>query len=143
MKYNNQQAVFDHVASHLAQQKVCALVLTKNDTGYGGYCQLRGDNNTSCAVGCLIPDDEYMPEMEALSSLSVVAKKGPLFEWCVKNVAPELMPLIKSLQRVHDSGHEWWSDNLQKCAKENQLEFDQRAFDRHLAQPVQATGETA
>ena len=37
-------------------------------------CAYRGDQGTMCAVGCLISDEEYVPEMEYKSAFQVVSK---------------------------------------------------------------------
>lgn len=53
---NDLQAVFNYVILHLRRQKV------RSDGN--GECLYRGRHNTSCAVGCLIPDSRYTESME-------------------------------------------------------------------------------
>lgn len=35
-----------------------------------GACRLRGEGDTKCAIGHLIPDDKYFPEMEYTSFIN-------------------------------------------------------------------------
>ena len=50
------QEIFDTVAEHLFTQGKQAV----SDKG----CAYRGRDNTTCAVGCLIKDSEYLPAMD-------------------------------------------------------------------------------
>ena len=48
-------------------------------------CAYRGDDNTMCAVGCLISDEEYGPEMEDLTARQVAywhLSAFPFFAGC-------------------------------------------------------------
>lgn len=91
---NNQQT-FDRIVAHLRQQKRQSV----NDHS----CLYRGPNGTSCAVGCLIPDDLYDPKMEGNSVESVCdvyPSVGRMFrEWGVDPC------LLTDMQRVHDDFH--------------------------------------
>ncbi len=52
----NNQEIYDKVSKHL---------LTQNKKSkLDGKCSYRGDNHTSCAIGCLIPYDLYDSQME-------------------------------------------------------------------------------
>lgn len=48
-----EQQVFDQVAGHL---------LTQKEVLPSPACFYRGPNGLKCAAGCLIANDEYMPE---------------------------------------------------------------------------------
>jgi hypothetical protein len=52
--------LFIKVKNHLLTQNKKAYV----DLDINGSCALRGMDNTKCAVGCLIPDELYNPDME-------------------------------------------------------------------------------
>lgn len=54
------QSIFDEVLFKLRAQG-------KSSTGDNNECLYRGNDNTKCAVGHLIPDDEYSPDMEGVS----------------------------------------------------------------------------
>lgn len=71
---NNQEA-FDKIAEHLLTQKVQA----RNDADTN--CAYRGRGGTKCAVGCLIPDELYDPDMEGEDA----------------GMLPELFPQLKPL----------------------------------------------
>lgn len=81
-----EQEVFDQVATHLLRQGDKA-------TDRTGYCVYRGSNNTACAAGCLIADDEYDEQMETHGWHSLV-RRG--------RVPKEHEDFISKLQRIHD-----------------------------------------
>lgn len=84
----NRQEIFDTVVRHLhAQGKPCVV---------NGYCRYRGPDNTRCAIGVLILDEFYTPDLE-----------GKLVR---------TNPVWKSLQSsLNDSldGEKWFFDDLQ------------------------------
>ena len=94
----NQEA-FDKVTAHLLKQQV------KSYSQEEG-CMYRGPNGTMCAVGCLIPDEDYRPKFEGLSVRPTklqTTHKGykELAEAVGKlGVSPWL---LYCLQRVHDA----------------------------------------
>lgn len=59
MKFDKQK-IFNKVATHLLKQNEKAL-------NCHDACQYRGDGGTSCALGCLIPDDLYAKRLEGHS----------------------------------------------------------------------------
>lgn len=107
------QQVFDTVAKHLLTQNVRAI------DEYG--CKYRGPNNTKCAAGCLIPDEEYTEELED--------QGWGLF---VNNTTGEAIPcsdahyeLISHLQHVHDEYPVCdWKRKLIDVANEHNLNYD-------------------
>ena len=83
------QEVYDTVCAHLAQQK------TRSHLD-GQGCAYRGREGRKCAVGCLISDDEYSPDMECkiVGTLS-----------CYGELPDRLRPfvhLLRELQKAHD-----------------------------------------
>jgi len=80
------EEVFEYIKHHLlTQMKRC--VDDKGD------CLYRNKQGLKCAAGCLIADDEYIPEIENKSWYSLVVEK----------FAPEdHMELIQEMQRIHD-----------------------------------------
>ena len=62
LEYTN-QSVYDKVCAHLAAQKTRSM----NANG----CAYRGALGRSCAVGCLIPDEIYDPDMDLDKSVGV------------------------------------------------------------------------
>lgn len=99
------QEIFDIVAKHLLTQNCKAL-------GLDGRCSYRGDAGTKCAVGILISDEEYYPEMEGFN---VTGLKLP----------DRLLPHIDFLTRfqiIHDGCNvEDWEALLLNTAKKYHL----------------------
>jgi hypothetical protein len=85
------QEIFDKVAKHLLAQGAQAL------SPQTGACKYRA-GGLACAVGCLIPDEEYSLALEGLTVKELVGK-GLL--------PPSLggvdIGLLTKLQQVHDS----------------------------------------
>lgn len=96
----NAQQVFNKVADHLWTQGESSLDSTD-------MCSYRGANGTSCAVGCLIPDDVYTRGMESQGVHSLV-------DWCetqgitLPAEIPEHINMLCELQKLHDL---WFKSN--------------------------------
>jgi hypothetical protein len=89
-----QQETFEFVARHLFAQGHKAV------GGRSERCMYRGADGSTCAVGCLIPDDDYSTDMEMLTAAALVRRFG--------NQLPSFMKrqvrLLGDLQSVHDNG---------------------------------------
>lgn len=102
------QEIFDTVAKHL---------LTQNARSVGSYfetggCRYRGPNGLKCAVGCLIPDELYDPEMEGHGSTFLVMNYPELGFHGVSR-------LLSHLQSIHDHDDvKWWPEGLRSLAAE-------------------------
>ena len=99
------QQVFDTVARHLLLQKGRAYD--------EGACQYRDKQGRKCAIGCLIPDEMYLPDMEGMGVLSLLdhfSQVKDLFDDTL--IRPYFVGagLLTALQTVHD-GRSFWSDN--------------------------------
>ena len=124
----NDQEIFDIVKSHLLTQKKAAQIPG------GNRCQYRL-GELKCAVGVLIPDTEYVPEMEfaSMSSLTDIDFPGRTEETkkAVKlltkvfdkiNISPKSYRLLKALQDIHDySSPHYWENELIYLAKKFDL----------------------
>ena len=105
------QEIFDKVSKHLLIQK-CKSMNTQEE------CQYRGEN-TSCAVGCLIPDDLYDSIIEGwvfvgsdYSAETVGEKKLHRILSCI-GITKENDRIIKDLQHCHDSNAvSMWREQL-------------------------------
>ncbi len=108
------QEVFDKVATHLLTQK-------KKSIGEDG-CSYRGEDNTSCAVGCLIPDSKYTPEIEGAGVQGLYTENqtnslirlrkilGEVLNW---DFDKENTIFLRELQYIHDRKDvEYWKDSL-------------------------------
>ena len=104
------QAVFDKVVKHLLTQK-------RRSEGKRG-CAYRGKGGDMCAVGCLISDKAYDPEIEgfavhATEVLVTLAKSG---------VPTYNRALLTDLQYVHDECPiSRWKDRLRNLANHHNL----------------------
>lgn len=113
------QQVFEQVANHLLTQGRKSIV--------GGACQYRGGDNTMCAAGCLIGDDEYNASMMEGSSWRSLE---------IGKVVPFAhSKLIHALQRIHDGfPTDRWLELLTEEAKYRGLDasFLRKYVDQEL-----------
>lgn len=103
----NQEA-FDKAAAHLLQQGRRAVAPIRNAdgsfvSGGGTACRYRAPNGDACAIGCLIPDDEYLPSMEGCSAARLILGRVEDRVFVPPPSLAGLDPsLLASLQSVHD-----------------------------------------
>jgi len=103
---NTIQEVFDRVVAHLIKQGKQSLT-EENRYSYSGGCSYRGVNGTSCAVGCLIPDDEYKVVLEGVSVIELLGEKSvPTLNSLNDNIEG-LECILLDLQVFHDNAHNW------------------------------------
>lgn len=139
IEFLTMQQVFDRVATHLLTQNAQSKgPYTDYSDGYwtevDNACAYRGANGMKCAVGCLIPDDEYDERFEGaavtavrpqpmLSPNAYGVHKGKLLAKALRaggvNTTNErLLELLSELQQVHDtSSPKHWREELLKVAK--------------------------
>ena len=112
----NQEA-FTTVKDHLlAQGKRSMAPYSSYDSGGAWRCAYRGADGLKCALGILIPDDEYTPELEG----------NEFMELCP--VPPSLRgideDLLSALQCVHDYAQPSdWHSELKTIAEMHHLTF--------------------
>jgi hypothetical protein len=99
------QGMFDTVTRHLFTQGRPAVMTEDMSVGAGmstgmtpGSCMYRGPGATKCAVGCLIPDENYKVELENISASDTRILSA------VGATDYALLDLMSDLQHVHDSG---------------------------------------
>ena len=105
------QAVFDKVVKHLLTQK------RRSESKRGG-CAYRGKGGDMCAVGCLISDKAYDPEIEGF----VVHATEVLAKLAESGVPTYNRTLLTDLQDIHDRievNH--WKTHLKDLAKHHNL----------------------
>ena len=94
------QEIFDTVARHLiAQGKQSSRGPT---IGEKSGCLYRGPNGLKCAVGVLIDDADYNPDMEGKSANLPIVRDA-----LSKKVSTLHMPLVAALQETHDKHDSW------------------------------------
>lgn len=85
---SSSQEVFDWISYNLLRQNAHSMV-----AGLGLGCAYRGYNNTKCAVGWLMSDDEYSPDFEGHGWSRLVASY---------KLSRKHLNIINELQYVHD-----------------------------------------
>lgn len=120
----NKQKVFDKVATHLLTQKRKSMKRTRKDCfdGKGVLCMYRGPNGTMCAVGCLIKDKYYDPNLENKNVFC-----GEVHDVLCKSVngftgSQSEIRFMSDLQRIHDDHHpNQWKKELKNFAEHEGL----------------------
>ena len=106
------QEIFDQVVRHLLTQR-------RRATGSGdrnGLCSYRTPEGLRCAVGCLIPDDVYTPDMEDKGIDDLIE------DWEELSWMREHEKLLSKLQYVHDNEDvDDWEKELAQVALDNEL----------------------
>lgn len=109
----NNQEIFDKVARHLLIQGVKSISIAFDEGA--GDCKYRGPNGTMCAIGCLIPDAEYLESMEGFNIAGVSS-----ISRTIRNLDHMF---LASLQRIHDNySPEEWKARLNTLASEVNLD---------------------
>lgn len=117
----NTQEAFTTAARHLLTQKERAIKSNFNNL-LVSMCAYRGEDGKKCAVGCLIPDELYLKEMEGWPVRRLVID-FPSIASLFKDVD---VSLLKKLQFLHDDPIETphWSIQLRHFAKEFDLKWE-------------------
>ncbi len=109
------QEVFDFVANHLRKQGMPA-----TEHGECRYRAIHNKQRVSCAVGCLITNEEYSSQMEQISFQDLLKQdllptrdtEGVLTLW------GQHKELLQTLQSLHDASNAWHTtENLEKRLK--------------------------
>jgi len=119
----NLQEIFNKVASHLLKQNEKSKAIVP-----GLYhepifdCAYRGETGLMCAVGCLISDAAYHPNLEGKSA-DADEVVSALFASGIDSYDEVVISLLSNIQAIHDGDepHEWKS-SLNDLADSYQLE---------------------
>jgi hypothetical protein len=107
----NRKEIIERVTEHLLGQGVPSVA--GNDVGYS--CAYRGADGLKCAVGCLITDEAYTPDLEGegvRNPLVVAALEKSGIE-----CTPSILNLLNELQEIHDfEDPEAWAARLEKVS---------------------------
>lgn len=100
------KATLQIVANHLAKQRQPAKRTHPNANFERQVCAYRGDNNTSCGIGHLIPNDLYTPAIEDTYAKTFLNHLGGLFDaedhQAVKAVGDHLTSLFSDITAPHE-----------------------------------------
>ena len=114
----NRQEIYNTVAKHLLTQGVASRI--ERGPGTIPACMYRGPNGTKCAVGCLISDDEYKPELE-YHTLEMLWRDFPQLS-AFQNVDENDITFLANLQTIHDVyTPDTWKMLLEKFAMDHGL----------------------
>jgi hypothetical protein len=109
------QEIFDKVVEHLAKQgKRARIAVSPGDF----RCKYRTPDGLKCAVGVLIPDELYDPEMDSgIVDILYILKQGKFPQL---NLLIRHMYLLAALQSIHDNEDNWaypWKmpEELEAC----------------------------
>lgn len=126
----NKQEVFNEVADHLARQKRASTAHMAMPAGYSSACLYRTPEGLACAVGALIPNEEYSPTFERCTATTILrtASKHPETYPTLAQYVP-FTTMLHDLQEVHDTTTSadiaaWWKAGLIEVAMKHSLEFD-------------------
>ena len=108
------QQIFDTVSTHLLTQN-------RKASNSGGDCFFRTEDGATCAVGCLIPEAAYYPEMEGLHIDELLRDRLlPVGE----DNRDQKYELLRDLQHIHDCSDVIdWADRLDAYARNHSLTF--------------------
>lgn len=114
------QEIFSKVKKHLLAQ----MKKSMRESPKGRVCAYRGENNTSCSVGCLISDSEYKVNMEGYAVNRLLNNFNDLVQTILPNDLNEEegMYFLVLLQEIHDMCPvSDWKYQLEKLESEQSL----------------------
>lgn len=102
-------AMSEKIRDHLNTQRARATIL--DDYGYP-RCLYRADGGLMCAVGCLIPNERYNPELEGPCASTPCITRAVLGYDLPEDVSGDAFRyLLNEWQRYHDSDeYQDWID---------------------------------
>lgn len=125
----NMQDIFNKVVTHLAQQGVQSTKHNDSSNDFIDFCAYRGNNGTSCAIGCLILDQFYFPDMEREAVSSCYVRKALVSSGVLESINPKEQPVLiieflGGLQVIHDRDQPHkWKDSYTTLAKDYGLQM--------------------
>lgn len=109
---NKTQEMFNRSVKGLMDQGMVKSSAPRTATSSVNTCMYRGPNNTKCAAGHLIEDEDYDPDMENKPINIVVNMYRDLKSFVGMVHNPNLLAMVGQLQKVHDHKKplEWLSE---------------------------------
>jgi len=103
--------VFEYVKNHLLKQN--------EQSSHGSGCAYRGAYGMSCAVGCLIDDDQYnegLEDYDVFDGGVIDALLESVGDWLVEvddRLSDKRILMLRLLQRIHDCTQPYtWEHDL-------------------------------
>lgn len=111
------QQLFDTVVTHLRAQHA------RSQSADTLTCLYRSPDNLKCAVGALIPDEVYAPDMEC-SLYTLIFYKGALLTKELHAEFSTHFDLLQRLQTTHDKVEiEDWENEFKNIAALSALQY--------------------
>lgn len=109
-KLSANQKAFNKAVKFLLKQNV-------QSVGKSGYiCAYRGQNNTRCGAGCLIPNSLYSVDMEG-----DICTPLSLAGWTIGRLGYDIS-FVRKIQRIHDGCcPDRWREKFEELAEEEGL----------------------
>ena len=131
------QEIFDRVAQHLVTQGMRSMTMNPENSDLPAICSYKNPDGLKCAVGVLIPDAVYAPEMEGRAICTVsrlfdsgYAEEGTnLLGQALLDVGVDIRDenvsaLLQRLQDIHDEGEvSLWPEALKAAADDYRLTY--------------------
>ena len=116
------QHVFDFVVNHLLTQKEKSMCYHEPTSEIS--CAYRGENNLSCAIGCLISDSEYKENIEG-NFIAGLARNNSNFNFLLSSDYGRTYMLLQCLQDIHDGVKiDVWEQKLRDLSIRFNLSFN-------------------
>lgn len=113
---SSKQEIYDKVKAHLLTQNAKSYDVENN------MCMYRHPDGLKCAIGVLIPDDAYTPDMEGhtVAAMALYDDLWDMFPSFLRETF--ISSLLSDLQLVHDANDvDQWPAALARVAKAHNL----------------------
>lgn len=110
------EQIFQRVKTHLLTQNAKSMHNRKIEgiPSSTAQCVYRSPDGLKCAVGCLIADEHYKPELEGLAALGKAVSNALIASGIPMN-DHQTQRLVSYLQRLHDDYEpKEWAKELDK-----------------------------
>ena len=107
-----EQQVFDTISTHLLRQKSRSELYTEKT------CAYRSEDGKACAIGCLIPIEDYKPEYERSGWAQLLDDYEDL-----PRRHENFLSILQSIHDAYDPSD--WSNKLRFIAESNQLDLNE------------------
>lgn len=109
------QKAFDIICKHMLEQN------ERSVSKVSGACRYRGQSGMMCAIGVLIDDEHYYPEIEGKSACETVVRQS------LRSSGWELDDsFLVALQDIHDlAAPEKWKERLSDVGRGFRLKVDE------------------
>jgi hypothetical protein len=116
----NEQDIFNKVAAHLLKQNKASMIIGAHSFP---LCKYRSFDGLKCAIGCLIPDEDYDPAIDDGNGLEI-GRALPYIGVKTRTEIGSYLPLLRKLQHIHDQ-HDpsTWAFQLAQLAADEGLTY--------------------